>query len=162
MSSWGSLANLQNYVNADGHAAPLFSFSCQCPVNLFHHVHDKTCSRPSTWMVAAFYPVLGVESLWDERGGNSNSVRNVELMIECNDCLFEGWNDQTCKTHIERWPDQSDVETHIVRIGHIQDKPEGDKMLGDPRSWCLPHLHLSSCILSAAFLVAIFPSSMAR
>ena len=83
-------------------------------------------------MVAAFYPVLGQESLWDERGGNSNSVRNTELMMECNDCLFEGWNDQTCKTHIERWPDQSEVETHIVRIGHIQDKPEGDKMLGDP------------------------------
>jgi hypothetical protein len=25
-----------------------------------------------------------------------------------------------------------EVETHIVRIGHIQDKQEGDKMLGDP------------------------------
>ena len=52
--------------------------------------------------------------------------------MECNDCLFEGWNEQTAKTHIEMWPDKSEVETHIVRIGHILDKPEGDKMLGVP------------------------------
>ena len=37
---------------------PLFSFSCRCPVNLFN-VSEKIRSRPSTWMVAAFYPVLG-------------------------------------------------------------------------------------------------------
>ena len=53
-------------------------------------------------------------------------------MMECNDCLFEGRNEQTATTHIERWPDQSEVETHITRAGHINDKPEGDKMLGDP------------------------------
>ena len=86
-------------------------------------------------MVAAFLPVSGVESTWDERGGNSNAVRNTELMMECNDCLFEGWNQQTSKTHLKRWPDKSEVETHIVRIGHIMDKPEGDKMLGDPGVW---------------------------
>ncbi len=48
------------------------------------------------------------------------AVRNTEIMMECNDCLFEGWNEQTAKTHIEMWPDKSEVETHIVRIGHIQ------------------------------------------
>ena len=102
-------------------------------VSLFN-IHEDTRSRPSTWMVAAFYPVLGAESTWDERGGNSNSVRNTELMMECNDCLYEGWNAGTAATHwhIETWPDQSEVETHIVRVCHIQDKPEGDKMLGDP------------------------------
>ena len=52
-------------------------------------------------------------------------------MMESNDCLFEGWNEQTCTTHIERWPD-GEVETHVVKAGHINDKPEGDKMLGDP------------------------------
>ena len=83
-------------------------------------------------MVAAFLPVTGVESTWDERGGNSNAVRNTELMMECNDCLFEGWNEQTATTHIELWSDQSEVETHFVRVGHILDKQEGDKMLGDP------------------------------
>jgi hypothetical protein len=83
-------------------------------------------------MVAAFLPVSGPDSKWDERGGNSIAVRNTEIMMECNDCLFEGWNEQTAKTHIEMWPDKSEVETHIVRIGHILDKPEGDKMLGDP------------------------------
>ena len=36
------------------------------------NIHEDTRSRPSTWMVAAFYPVLGVESTWDEKRGNSN------------------------------------------------------------------------------------------
>jgi hypothetical protein len=31
---------------------------------------------------------LGPESKWDERGGNSKSVRNTELMMEYNDCLL--------------------------------------------------------------------------
>ena len=53
-------------------------------------------------------------------------------MMECNDCLFEGWNEQTATTHIERWPDKSEVETHIVQAGHINYKPEVDKMLCDP------------------------------
>ena len=83
-------------------------------------------------MVVAFLPVSGADSTWDVRGGNSKAVRSTELMMECNDCLFEGWNEQTAKTHIERWADKSEVETHIVRFGHIQDKQEGDKMLGDP------------------------------
>ena len=37
--------------------------------------------------VACFSPSLGPESKWDELGGNSESVRNTELMMECNDCL---------------------------------------------------------------------------
>jgi hypothetical protein len=52
-------------------------------------------------MFAAFYPVLGVESMWDEQGGYSKSIRNTELVMEFNDCLYEGWNEQTAKTHIE-------------------------------------------------------------
>ena len=36
------------------------------------NIHEDTRSRPSTWMVAAFYPVLGVESTWDEKRRNSN------------------------------------------------------------------------------------------
>ncbi len=52
--------------------------------------------------------------MWDARGGNSKSVRNTEMMMERNDCLSEGWNDQTATTHIERWDDKSEVETHMV------------------------------------------------
>ena len=48
-------------------------------------------------MVTTFLPVSGQDSMWDARGGNSKSVRNTELMMECNDGLFEGWNDQTPK-----------------------------------------------------------------
>ena len=58
-------------------------------------------------------------------------MRNTELMMECNDCLFEGWNEQTATTHIEIWSDQSVVETHFVQVGHILDKQEGDKMMGE-------------------------------
>jgi hypothetical protein len=54
------------------------------------------------------------------------------MEMECNNCMYEGWNEQTATTHIERWPDQSEMETHMARIGHIQDKQEGDKMLGSP------------------------------
>ncbi len=54
--------------------------------NLFN-VHEDVRSRPSPWFVACFLPSLGPESKWDELGGNSNSVRNTELMMECNDCL---------------------------------------------------------------------------
>ena len=106
-------------------------FFLSCTASLIN-VHEKIRSRPSTWMVAAFLPVSGVESTCDKQVGNSNAVRNTELMMECNDCLFEGWNEQTANTHIERYSDKSEVETHIVQIGHIQDKPAGDKMLGDP------------------------------
>ncbi len=58
-------------------------------------------------------------------------------MIESNDCLFEGWSEQTCTTHLERWPDTSKVETRIIRAGQINDKPEGDKMLGDPENFTI-------------------------
>ena len=96
------------------------------------NLHEDYRGRPSTWYVCCFLPSLGAESRWDDRGGNSKSVRNTEVMMECNDCLFEGWNEQTATTHLEVWPDKSEVETHIVRAAHINDKPEGDKMLGDP------------------------------
>ena len=99
--------------------------------NLFN-VHEDVRGRPSTWYICCFLPSLGAESRWDDRGGNSKSVRNTELMMECNDCLFEGWNEQTATTHLEVWPDKSEVETHIIQADHINDKPEGDKMLGDP------------------------------
>ena len=55
--------------------------------NLFN-VHEDFRSRPSTWFVVCFLPSLGPESKWDERGGNSKSVRNTELMMEYNDCLL--------------------------------------------------------------------------
>ena len=102
-------------------------------------VQEKIRSRPSTWMVVtqavAFLPVSGPESTWDNRGGNSKVVRSTELMMECNHCsgcLSKGRNEQTTKSHMERWAGKSAVQTHIVRIGHTQDKQEGDKMLGDP------------------------------
>ncbi len=99
--------------------------------NLFN-VHEDVRSRPSTWFVVCLLPSLGPESKWDERGGNSKSARNTELMMKSNDCLFEGWNEQTYTTHIERWPAKSEVETHIVRVGAINNKPKGDKLLGGP------------------------------
>ena len=61
-------------------------FSCRYPVSLLN-VHEKIRSKPSTWMIAAFYPVLGVESLWDERGGNSPLVglggQSIRRLQDC-------------------------------------------------------------------------------
>ncbi len=54
--------------------------------NLFNG-HEDVRSRPSTWFVACFLQSLGPESKWNERGGNSKSVRNTELM-ERNDFLL--------------------------------------------------------------------------
>jgi hypothetical protein len=48
------------------------------------------------------------------KGGNSKEVRSTVLMMEFNNCLFEGRNEQTANTHIERWADKSEVETQIV------------------------------------------------
>ena len=107
-------------------------YKCNVWAGNLLNLHEDYRGRPSTWYVCCFLPSLGAESRWDDRGGNSKSVRNTELMMECNDCLFEGWNEKTATTHLEVWPDKSEVETHIVRAAHINDKPEGDKMLGDP------------------------------
>ena len=95
-------------------------------------MHGPILNRPASWMLVAFAPVLGVDSKWPKEGGNSKSIRATELMMEVNDCLFEGWNEYTKGTHCEEWPDGSSAETHIVRAGSIQDKPEGDKALGSP------------------------------
>ncbi len=95
-------------------------------VNLFD-LNENMRSRPFAWMVVAFYPVSGAETKWDERGGNSKSVRSIELMMECNNCLYQGWNDQTATTHIERWLDKSEMETHMSRICHIQASRKGTK-----------------------------------
>ncbi len=55
--------------------------------DLFNVHKDDVRSRPSTWFVACFLPSLRPESKWDERGGNSTSLRSTELMMECNDCV---------------------------------------------------------------------------
>ena len=96
------------------------------------NVHGPILNRPASWMLAAFAPVLGDNSKWPGRGGNSKSIRSIEIMMEVNDCLYEGWNEYTRDTHCEEWPDGSSAETHIVRAGSINDKPEGDKALGSP------------------------------
>ena len=52
------------------------------------NVHKDVRGRPSTWFVACFLPTWGADSKWDDRGGNSKSVRSTELMMECNDSLW--------------------------------------------------------------------------
>ncbi len=96
------------------------------------NVYGPILNRPASWMFAAFLPVLGYNSKWQGQGGNSKSIRSIELMMEVNDCLSEGWNEYTKVTNCEEWPDGLSAETHIVRAGNIVDKPEGDKALGAP------------------------------
>jgi hypothetical protein len=123
-----------------------FAFCCPQPVWL-KFMRNPAQDHPPGWLLL-FFP-------WDVRGGNSKAVRSTELMMEfnLNDCLFEVWDEQAAKTHIERWADKSEVETHIFRFGHIQDKQEGKKMLGDPgvchHCYCpAPHFLTPSSIFS--------------
>ena len=74
-------------------------YKCNVWAGNLLNLHEDYRGRSSTWYVCCFLPSLGAESRWDDRGGNSISVRNTELMMECNDCLFEGWNEQTATTH---------------------------------------------------------------
>ena len=47
------------------------------------NTHEDLRSRPSTWMVSGFLPHIDPEiAKYPSRGGNSISVRNVELMAQ--------------------------------------------------------------------------------
>ena len=48
-------------------------------------------------------------------------------MMECNDCLFDGWDVQKTTTHLERLPDKSEVEIKIAVDGKkIETKTASD------------------------------------
>ncbi len=81
------------------------------------NVHEDVRARPSTCVVACFLQPLGTKSGWDERWGNSKSVtvRSTELMVECKDCLFVGWNEQTVTAHLERWPTFFEQAISMIR-----------------------------------------------
>jgi len=54
------------------------------------NTHEDLRARPATWMVAGFLPHIDPAiAKYPDRGGNSMSVRNVELMAQCSDCLFQ-------------------------------------------------------------------------
>ena len=85
------------------HALGGFSDSLEglsCPLTAIFHAanmlntHEDLRSRPSTWMVSGFLPHIdpGIAK-YPKEGGNSVSVRNVELMGQCSECLFQGWNE---------------------------------------------------------------------
>ena len=58
------------------------------------NTHEDLRSRPGTWMVAGFLPHIDhAIAKYPKEGGNSASVRNVELMAQCSECLFQGWNE---------------------------------------------------------------------
>ena len=45
-------------------------------------------------MVAGFLPHIDhTIAKYPKDGGNSASIRNVELMAQCSKCLFQGWNE---------------------------------------------------------------------
>jgi hypothetical protein len=69
-------------------------------------------------------------------GGNSISIRNVELMAQCSgsECLFEGWNETYADPLPMEFADGKTRLTHIVAVLSITDQQEADKLLGDPLS----------------------------
>jgi hypothetical protein len=86
-------------------------------------------------MVSGFllhiYPGL---AKYNKEGGNSISVRNVELMAKCSECLFEGWNETYADLLPMEFADGKTRLTHVVAALSISDHKEADKLLGDPLS----------------------------
>ena len=116
-----------------GHPAPLtFCFSTANMLN----THEELRSRPGTWMVAGFLPNIDSEiAKYQKERGNSASVCNVELMEQCLECLFQGWN----KTYSDPVPMEfADAQTTLIHVVaaalSISDQQEADKLLGDPLS----------------------------
>ena len=107
---------------------------------LFHagnmlNTHEDLRSRPSTWMVSGFLPHIDPEiAKYSSTGGNSISVRNVELMAQCSECLFEGWNETYADPLPMEFADGKTRLTHVVAALSIADQQEADKLLGDPLS----------------------------
>ena len=71
---------------------------------------------------------------YPKEGGNSISVRNVELMAQCSNCLFQGWNEAYADPLPMEFADGKTRLTHVVAALSISDQQEADKQLGDPLS----------------------------
>jgi len=99
------------------------------------NAHKDLRARPSTWMVAGFLPHIDPAiAKYPDRGGNSMSVRNVELMAQCSECLFQRWNQTYADPLQMEYADGKTRLTHVVAALSISDQQEADKLLGDPLS----------------------------
>ena len=99
------------------------------------NTHEDLRSRPATWMVSGFLPHVDPEiAKYPREGGNSVSVHNVELMAQCLDCLFEGWNETYADPLPMEFADCKTRLTHVVAALSMTDQQEADKLLGDPLS----------------------------
>ena len=79
------------------------------------NTHEDLRSRPGTWMVAGFLPHIDpAKAKYPDRGGNSIAVRNVELMAQCNECLFERWNETYAEPLPMEYADGKTRLTHAV------------------------------------------------
>ena len=70
-------------------------------------------------MVSGFLPHVDPEiAKYSSTGGNSISVRNVELMAQCSECLFEGWNE----TYADLLPMEfADGKTRLTHVNLVAD-----------------------------------------
>ena len=112
------------------------------------NTRDELRSSPEAWMVVGFIPHLdGKVASWPAKGGNSLSVRQAEIIMECLDSLLQGWNTEHIMPKQEPWADGVTRMTHTVFAGWIGDKQELDKMLGLPGTChvcaCPPKHHLN-------------------
>ena len=99
------------------------------------NMHEDLRARPKTWMVAGFLPHIDpVKAKYQERGGNLIAVRNVELMAQCNECLFQRWNETYADQLPMEFADGKTQLTHMVAALSVNDQQEADKLLGDPLS----------------------------
>jgi hypothetical protein len=100
---------------------PFGGFSCpltaQCHAANVLNMHETLRSRPTTWMVSGYLPHIDPEiAKYPKDGGNSISVRNVELMSQCSECLFEGWNETDADLLPMEFADGKTRLTHVVAV----------------------------------------------
>ena len=125
-----------NYMklHALGSLSPSFAGLCYPLTLLFHAVnmlntHEELRSRPTSWMVSGVLPHIDTEiAKYQDRGGNSACVRNVELMAQCSECLFEGWNETYANPLPMEFADGKTRLTHVVAALSITDQQEADKL----------------------------------
>ena len=99
------------------------------------NTHEDLRSRPTTWNVRGIVPHVDPEiAKYPREGGSSVSVCNVELMAQCLDCLFEGWNETYADLLPVEFADDKTRLTHVVAALSMTDQQEADKLLDDPLS----------------------------
>ena len=98
-------------------SCPLTAPCRHCRAANMFNTHETLCCRRTTWMVSGFLPHIDPAiAKYPNDGGNSMSVCKVELMSQCSECLFEGWNETYADQLPMEFADGKIRLTHVVLL----------------------------------------------